>query len=202
MPPDRNPVFWGKTMTADQVRSIEIHGYAIVSDDDMIAAADGLTPVSLRNEKDWEYYQRAKARSALVVFARHSHELEPNVSGNPRLVVSQRAAGLERRADAWWWNPAKTGWDAVAKLLPSGGEVAVCGGQGAFDLFLDIGYDAFHLSRAHGVRLPGGRAVFSACERGVAAEAVLAQAGLSLSETIPLDPHHGVEMKVWRKRAG
>ena len=189
-------------MTADQVRPIEIHGYAIVSDDDMIAAADGLTPVSLRNEKDWEYYQRAMARSALVVFARHSHEFEPNVTGNLRLVISQRLAGLEKRADAWWWNPAETGWDVIAKLLPSGGEVAVCGGQGAFDLFLDIGYDAFHMSRAHGVRLPGGRAVFSTCERGVAAEAVLAQAGLSLSETIPLDPDHGVEMKVWRKRAG
>ena len=52
-------------MTADRVRPIEIHGYAIVSDDDMIAAADGLTPVSLRNEKDWEYYQRAQARSDL-----------------------------------------------------------------------------------------------------------------------------------------
>ena len=33
-------------MTADRVRPIEIHGYAIVSDDDMIAAADGLTPLS------------------------------------------------------------------------------------------------------------------------------------------------------------
>ena len=59
-------------MTAEQIRPIEIHGYAIVSDDDMIAAADGLTPLSLRNQKDWEYYQRAQASSALVVLARRS----------------------------------------------------------------------------------------------------------------------------------
>ena len=188
-------------MTADRVHPIEIHGYAIVSDDDMIAAADGLTPVSLRNEADWRYYQSAQARSALIVFGRHSHEFEPNVRGENRLVISQGAAGLEKRADAWWWNPAHTSWDIVAKMLPSGGEVAVCGGQGAFDLFLAIGYDAFHMSRAHGVLLPGGRSVFSACKPGVSAEAVLADAGLSVSETIPLDPEHGVEMKVWRRRA-
>ena len=189
-------------MTADQVRPIEIHGYAIVSEDDRIAAADGLVPVSLRNEADWRYYQSAQARSSLVVFARRSHELEPNVRGELRLVISQGAGGVEKRADAWWWNPVHASWDVVTKMLPSGGEVAVCGGQGAFDLFLDIGYDVFHLSRAHGVRLPGGRAVFSACDRGVSAEAVLDRAGLSVSETIPLDPDHGVEMKVWRRLSG
>jgi hypothetical protein len=189
-------------MTQDQVRPIEIHGYAIVSDDDMIAASDGLTPVSLRNEKDWERYQAAQARSELVVLARRSHELEPNVRGERRLVISQGAAGLEKREDAWWWNPRDTSWDIVTRILPSGGEVAVCGGQGAFDLFLGIGFDAFHLSRAHGVRLPGGRGVFSACERGVSSADVLAGAGLTPSETIPLDPDHGVEMTVWRKRRG
>ena len=190
-------------MTAEQIRPIEIRGYAIVSDDDMIAAADGLTPVSLRNEKDWEYYQRAQARSDLVVLARRSHEFEPNVRGDSRLVISQAAVeALEKRADALWWNPARVVWkDVAARILPFGGEVAVCGGQGAFDLFLDIGYDAFHMSRAYGVLLPGGRKVFSASERGVSAEVVLADAGLTLSETIPLDPEHGVEMKVWRRTA-
>jgi hypothetical protein len=190
-------------MTADRVRPIEIHGYAIVSDDDMIAAADGLTPLSLRNEKDWEYYQRAQARSDLVVLARRSHEFEPNVRGDSRLVISQAAVeALEKRADALWWNPARVGWkDVAARILPFGGEVAVCGGQGAFDLFLDIGYDAFHMSRAYGVLLPGGRKVFSASVRGVSAEVVLADAGLTLSETVPLDPEHGVEMKVWRRTA-
>ena len=45
---------------------------------------------------------------------------------------------------------------------------------------------------------PGGRAVFSACDAGLSAEAVLAGAGLRMSERIPLDPGHGVEMNVWR----
>ena len=180
-------------------RPTEIAGYAIVSDDDKIAGPDGLVPASLRNEKDWDYYQRALARADLVVFGHRSHELEPNIRGDPRLVISSRAAGLEQRADAWWWNPARTPWAEVAKrLLPLGGDVAAPGGQGVFDLFLEIGFDAFHLSRAHGVTLPGGRAIFSACDTGLSAEAVLARAGLRLGEKIALDPQHGVEMDVWR----
>ncbi len=54
---------------------LDITGYAIVSDDDKIAGADGLTPTSLRNEKDWELYQHAQEVADVVVFARRSHEL-------------------------------------------------------------------------------------------------------------------------------
>jgi len=186
-------------MSANRIPGIEIHGYAIVSDDDMIADARGLTPPSLRNEKDWAYYQGAQARADLVVFGRVSHQFEPNTRGDRRLVISGGAAGLEKRADAWWWNPERTAWAEFATaILPSGGQVAVSGGQGAFDLFLRIGFEAFHLSRKHGVTLPGGRAVFSACERGPSAEAVLTEAGLCLNEKIALDPEHGVEMNIWR----
>jgi hypothetical protein len=57
------------------------------------------------------------------------------------------------------------------------------------------------LSRAHGVKLPGGRSVFSACDAGVPATTVLEQHGLRLSKTIPLDPAHDVEMTIWRRGA-
>jgi hypothetical protein len=181
------------------MRKIEIHGYAIVSDDDMIADAAGEVPLALRNEKDWEQYQAAQARSALVAFARKSHENEPNTRAEPRLVMSRTAKGLEKRADAWWWNPADVSWgEIVAEVAPHGGEVAACGGQGVFDLFLGIGYDVFHLARARGVTLPGGRKLFSACEAGVTAEAALQGRGLRHVERIELDPAQGVEMNIWR----
>jgi hypothetical protein len=77
---------------------IEINGYAIVSDDDRIAGPDGLIPASLRNEKDWDCFQRALAGSDLVVLGRRSHELAPNVRGDQRLVISRGAAGLEQVA--------------------------------------------------------------------------------------------------------
>ena len=151
-------------------RPIEINGYAIVSDDDRIAGPDGLIPASLRNEKDWDFFQRALAGSDLVVLGHRSHELAPNVRGDQRLVVSRGAAGLEQRANVWWWNPACVSWAEVAKeLLPGRGDVAVPSGQVVFDLFLKIGFDAFHLTRAHGVRLPGGRALFSHCDAGLSA---------------------------------
>jgi hypothetical protein len=181
---------------------LDITGYAIVSDDDKIAGADGMTPVSLRNEKDWELYQRAQELANVVIFARRSHELEPNIHRTLRLVVSREAAGLEQRLDGWWWDPRRTTWEEVAaRLLPMGGRVAVGGGQVVFDLFLMIGFDGFHLSHAHGVTLPGGRAVFSACDAGVSSATVLGEAGLKLSERIALDPAHGVEMTVWRRAA-
>ena len=181
---------------------LDITGYAIVSDDDKIAGADGLIPPSLRNEKDWELYQHEQEVANLVVFARRSHELEPNIHKTPRLVVSREASGLEQRPDSWWWDPRRITWEEVAtRLLPTGGSVAVGGGQVVFDLFLMIGFDGFHLSRAHGVKLPGGRSVFSACDAGVSAASLLEQHGLSLSKTIPLDPEHGVEMTIWRRAA-
>ena len=181
-------------------RQLDITGYAIVSDDDKIAGAEGLIPPSLRNEEDWQQYQREQEVANLVVFARLSHELEPNIHKTPRLVVSREAAGLEQRPDGWWWDPRRTTWEEVAaRLLPTGGRVALGGGQVVFDLFLMIGFDGFHLSRAHAVKLPGGRSVFSACDKGVPAATVLEQHGLSLSKTIPLDPAHGVEMTIWRR---
>ena len=189
------------TLAAQEAKSrpIEINGYAILSDDDRIAGPDGLIPASLRNEKDWDCFQRALAGSDLVVLGHRSHELAPNVRGDQRLVVSRGAAGLEQRANVWWWNPARMSWVEVAKeLLPRGGDVAVPGGQVVFDLFLKIGFDAFHLSRAHGVRLPGGRALFSGCDAGLSSEAVLASAGLRISEKNVLDAEHGVDMSVWR----
>ena len=187
-------------MKTPTLRPIEIHGYALISDDNMIAAADGLTPPILRNEKDWEYYQNALARSDLIVFGRRSHEAEPNLRRDRRVVISRSVARFERGEDAWWWNPETYPWSAVIEeLLPAGGEVAAPGGQSVFDLFLQIGYSAFHLSRKRGITLPGGHTVFSACATGRSAEDVLSDAGLHVRERIPLDPEDGVEMNVWRR---
>ena len=89
-------------------------------------------------------------------------------------------------------------WMDVAKeLLPRGGDVAVPGGQVVFDVFLKIGFDAFHLTRTWR-EAPGGRALFSRCDDGLSAEAVLASGGLRVSEKIVLDAEHGIDMSVWR----
>ena len=178
--------------------TIDIHGYAIVSHDDHIAGADGRTPDALRNEADWAYFQRELDRADIVALGRLGHEANPNPRGRRRLVLSRTANGLEQRADAWWWNPERLSWArASATLLPAGGRVAVPGGRDVFDLFLGVGYEAFHLSRAERVRVGAGRALFSACERGAGAAVVLAGAGLRADAAEVLDAD--VTLTVWRR---
>ena len=182
-----------------QVRGIDIQGYAIVSEDDRIADANGAMPDVLRNDADWAYFQAGLDEADLSVLGRLGHEANPNRRSRPRLVLSSGVRGLERRPDAWWWNPADLPWERVAgTILPQGGRVAVPGGRRVFDLFLAIGYDAFHLSRAHGVRIPGGVALFSDCDAGRSAEEVLAGQGLRAGPTRVLDPHGPVTLAVWR----
>lgn len=179
-----------------------VHGHAIVSDDDRIAGPDGLTPQSLRNAADWERFQRALDAAAVTVLGRLGHEANPNVKGRKRLVLSSSANGVEERADAWWWNPADASAEAaLAAAAPSGGIAAVPGGRRVFDLFLSLGFDAFHLVRAAGVRVPGGVPVFSAVRRGRTAEAVLAEHGLAPAAVEALDPAAGVSLTVWRRPA-
>lgn len=178
---------------------VEIHGYAIVSDDDRIADAAARMPEILRNDADWAYFQQELDAADLTVLGRAGHEANPNARGRLRLVLSSSSTGLERRADGWWWNPAVVPWaEAIRTVLPEGGRVAVPGGRRVFDLFLDIGYDAFHLSRAEGTRVPGGIPLFSRCDEGLSAEQVLSARGLKASESRVLDSRVPVTLTIWR----
>jgi hypothetical protein len=179
---------------------IQIHGYAIVSDDDRIADSNGQMPKSLRNDADWAYFQSELDRADIVALGRLGHEANANGKRRRRLVLSGAARGLEQRGDALWWNPAEIPWrEVTAKLLPNGGRVAVPGGQAVFDLFMAIGYDAFHLSRAGGVLLARGRVVFAACDRGLSAESVLKEAGMRSDGLRIIDAGARVTLDVWRK---
>jgi len=180
--------------------AIHIHGYAIISDDDRIADSNGRTPRSLRNEADWARFQHELDRADLVAIGRLGHQANPNAKHRRRLVLSRGAAGLEQRGEEWWWHPAKTPWrEVTAMLLPDGGRVAVPGGQAVFDLFAEIGYEAFHLTRAHGVLLGAGRRLFSACERGASAESVLDGAGLRPAAPETIDAAANVTLTIWRR---
>ena len=178
--------------------SVEIHAYAIVSEDDRIADARGKMPAALLNDADWAYFQAELDRADLIAIGRTSHAATPNRRGRRRLILSRTASGLEPREDGWWWNPAALPWlEVSAHLLPAGGRVATPGGQVAFDLFLGIGLTAFHLSRAAGVRLPGGRGLFRACEAGQPAAELFAAAGLRPNPEHVIDAAAGVTLTLW-----
>jgi hypothetical protein len=178
-----------------------IHGHAIVSADDRIAGADGLTPASLRNETDWARFQAALDCAAVTVLGRLGHEANQNVKRRNRMVLSSSAAGIERRADAWWWNPAAASLaEALGAAAPGGGIVAVPGGRHVFDLFLEAGYDAFDLARAEAVRLPDGIPIFSAVAGGATAADILVDHGLVAGPPEVLDPAKNITLTRWHRR--
>lgn len=181
-----------------------IHGHAIVSADDRIADRHGVTPDALRNDADWARFQLALDNAVVTVLGRLGHEANPNPRGRNRLVLSSSAQGVERRADAWWWNPAEVPTDAaLSKAAPEPGIVAVPGGRRVFDLFLSFGFDEFHLARVPGVTIPDGIPVFSDVTAGASAASVLAAHGLVADPPEMLDPAASVEMTRWRRpRAG
>ena len=177
-----------------------IHGHAIVSGDDRIADADGVTPAALRNDADWARFQAALDAAAVTALGRLGHEANPNVRGRNRMVLSSRVKGVERRSGAWWWNPAGLSLaEALRQAAPDGGIVAVPGGRRVFDYFLDAGFDAFHLVRNRGVTIPGGVPVFSAVTASRTAENVLTTAGLAPGPVEVLDAAAGVTLTVWRR---
>jgi len=180
-----------------------IHGHALVSADDRIADADGAMPPMLFDPVDWRRFQAALSASVAVVLGRLGHETHPNTRERNRVVVSAGARGLERRADAWWWNPADvTVEEALAAAAPEPGVVAVPGGCRVFDLFLTVGYDRFDLARAAQITLPGGVPVFSAVAAdGIGAEAILARHGLAVASREVLDADASVSLASWRRAA-
>jgi hypothetical protein len=99
-----------------------------------------------------------------------------------RLILTRQVEGLAPDPDnpkARLWNPAGASLEAACGALGlSSGTVAVIGGPPVFTLFLKLGYDCFHLSRAVNVRLPGGLPVFGRERFGGDPDATLAAAGL------------------------
>jgi dihydrofolate reductase len=96
------------------------------------------------------------------------------------------------------WNPAGASFEeALAFLGMPDARVGVVGGSDVFDLFLDL-YDVFHLARAPGVILPGGRPVFHGVPHRNP-EVVLTSHDLVAGERQVLDPDKGVVVVSWRR---
>ena len=171
----------------------------------MLADSAGVMPAALKFEADQRFFERGLDRVDVVVHGRHSHEGQPHSPLRRRLIATRKVPALAPdpgNSRAWFWNPAGASLDeALAAVGVADARVGVIGATGVFGLFLDR-YDAFYLSRAAGVRLPGGRPVFP----GVPArtpEEVLASHGLVRGGRHSLDRANGVTIDTWRRpRAG
>ncbi len=170
-------------------------GHAIVSADGMIADAAGMMPDALRNDADWQAFQAALDRAALVVVGRLGHRRHPN-PGRRRLVLTSAVAAIEpdpADALAALWNPAGIALADVLGSLPlRGNMIAVTGGKRVFDTFLGH-YDRFVLSESHNCVLPAGIPCFS----GGHPRTVLAASGLVPATSETIDAAAGVTSTLW-----
>ncbi|MGH6770567.1 MAG: dihydrofolate reductase family protein [Xanthobacteraceae bacterium] len=182
-------------------RSIE--GYAIVSVDGMLADAQRQIPPVLQVEADQAFFHGALDGAAAIVHGRHSHEGGPKAAGRLRLIVTSTVPALAphpKHSNALLWNPKGASLEeAWTRLRAPEGMLAVIGGPDVYELFLEIGYDAFHLSRVANVRLPGGRPVFPEIGPDRTPEAVLADHGLKPGLMRMLDEAAGVTLVSWRR---
>ncbi len=85
----------------------------------------------------------------------------------------------------------------MADLGVPDAHIGVVGATDVFALFLDF-YDAFYLSRAPGVRLPGGRPVFPEVPAR-SPEQVLVSHGLREAERRALDAAKGLLLESWER---
>jgi hypothetical protein len=180
-------------------RSIE--GYAIVSEDGMLADASRVMPDSLKFEADKRYFERGLDRVDVVVHGRRSHEQQPHSPLRRRLIATRRVQALApdpANEKAWFWNPAGASLEqGLAALGVPEARVGIVGATDVFALFLDR-YDVFHLSRAAGVFLPGGTPVFPTVPAQTP-EKVLANHGLIGGRRRVLDRANGVTLRDWRR---
>jgi dihydrofolate reductase len=176
-----------------------IEGYAIVSEDGMLANAAGVMPDSLKFEADQAYFERGLDGVDVVVHGRHSHEKQRRSDLRRRLILTRSVPAIAAdpsNSKALFWNPAGASLEqAIAVLGVPDGSIGVIGGTEVFGMFLDR-YQTFYLSRAPGMRLPGGRPVFPEVPAKTP-EAVLSQHGLEPGQRQILDMEKGLAVVSW-----
>jgi hypothetical protein len=181
------------------IGAFRIEAYVIASADGMLTDASGVQPASLHFEADQRHFKQGLDQADVVVSGRHSQEGDSNATRRPRLVLTRHVANLAPDADnpkARLWNPAGATLEAACAALGlRSGTVAVIGGPRVFTLFLKLGYDCFHLSRAIKVRLPGGMPVFGRERFEGDPDATLSAAGLKARPSVRLDD--GLALTDW-----
>ena len=181
-------------------RPTRIEGYAIVSEDGMLAGPDGVMPDSLKFDADQQFFRDGLDGCAAAIHGRHSHERQPHSDRRARIWVTARVKKIEREnvtPPSVLWNPAGASFEEAWTALGVDGVLGVVGGTTVFGMFLDR-YDLFYLTHAPGVKLPGGRPVFPDVP-AQKPEAVLRAHGMKADEPRMLDAAKNLKMTTWRR---
>ena len=107
-------------------------------------------------------------RADLIVHGQNSHEQQPNSPKRKRIVLTRKVAAIAPDPDKSQGAAVESRRGFVRDRLRAAGvtsgTVAIIGGPGVFDMFMDR-YDTFWLSLAPKVRLPGGEPCFPGVAR-------------------------------------
>jgi dihydrofolate reductase len=182
---------------------IQIEGFAIVSEDGMVADANGVMPSGLIVEADQKFLSDKLDDADFLVHGRHSHEYQPLSGKRRRLIASRTIEAIERsdeHPNALLWNPAGLCLEEAADRLGiSQGKAAILGGPEIYRLFLPR-YDVFHLSRVDALTLTGGRSLFHDAGTSSPEEALRAS-GLIDIEREHLDEEGRVTLTTWYRQS-
>jgi hypothetical protein len=180
---------------------VHIEGYAIVSEDGMLADAGGVIPPGLRIDADQHFFESGLGAVDIVVHGRNSQEVLSHSATRRRVILTRSVptiAADPSNSRAVLWNPAGASFEqALAEFSAPNRSVAVIGGPNVFEWFLDL-YDVFYLSRAANVWIPGGRAIFTGVPLR-APEVVLADHGLDNPEREVSDTAAGLTITAWQR---
>jgi hypothetical protein len=184
-----------------QVPTLQIEGYVIVSADGMLANADRVMPEQLKFEGDKRFFTAALDRADLIVHGRHSQEDQPNSPQRKRVVLTGKIGAVApdpSNPRATLWNPAGASFEAACdRAGVHAGVVAIIGGPDVFGMFMER-YDAFWLSQAPRVQLPGGEPCFPGVPSRSPQE-ILAAHGMKAGEARILDSANAVSVTPWRR---
>ncbi len=174
-------------------------GFAIVSADGMLANAQGVMPQKLYFEADQVYFENALDHFDVMVHGRNSQENHRNSPSRRRVIATRRIADVATdplNPKAVLWNPNGAPLEHALDLLgPPNARIAIIGGTDVFGLFLPL-YDEFHLTKANGVHLPGGRPVFPGIPPRTPEE-LLAQSGMKERDRQVLDAANQLSLLTW-----
>jgi dihydrofolate reductase len=169
--------------------TLRIEGFAIISEDCMLADATGAMPSTLLIEADQRFLSDGLDRASVVVHGRNSHENQPRSPQQRRLIATRMIESIAPAPDqpkALLWNPAGLSLEKAAEVVGvRHGTAAILGGTEIFGLFLPR-YDVFYLSRVAGLHLSGGRPIFPQVPQR-SAEEVLTSSKLTQAAQRPLD---------------
>ena len=181
-------------------RPTRIEGYAIVSEDGMLADPNGHMPDSIKFDADQKFFREGMDGCDVAIHGRHSHERQPNSPKRHRIWVTGRVKTVEREDGeprVLLWNPDGASFEQAWDALGVDGSLGVVGGTGVFGMFLPL-YDVFYLTHAPGVKLPGGRPVFSEVPARTP-ESILSHHGMKPDAPRMLDAAKNLKMVAWRR---